>query len=65
MQSASACCLKPIEAGQKIEYPYDNVTPVFFKVDYCTECGLEVDEPVLVHDCCGLEICECGVSESA
>lgn len=61
MVSASSCCLKPIEVGQKKEYPlggynwYETV-----KVDYCTGCGREVEEAVLVHSCCGLEYCECG-----
>lgn len=65
MNTVSGCCLKPIETGQKKSFPYDAETPVFYKVDYCTGCGKEVEEVVSVHGCCGLEICECEVSEIA
>lgn len=62
MKSASGCCIKPIEVGRKALYPIGSTYPMYVKVDYCQGCGKEVEDPVLVHDCCGLEICECEVA---
>ena len=59
MNSVSGCCLKPIEVGRKKWYPIGNQFPIYEKGDYCAGCGREVEEPVLVHSCCGIEICEC------
>lgn len=50
MISASGCCLKPIGVDWSITGK---------KIDVCRGCGREVVESVLVHGCCGLEICEC------
>jgi len=66
MRSASGCCLKPIETGTRMEYPLGGSTwGIPYKIDVCTGCGKEVEEYVLVHGCCGLEICECEVVASA
>lgn len=56
----SICCLKPIVVGLKREYPLGgSVWYETFKIDVCEGCGKEVDDYIEVHDCCGLEHCEC------
>lgn len=56
----SACCLKPIVVDWKREYPLGgSVWYETYKIDVCEGCGKEVDDHIEVHDCCGLEHCEC------
>lgn len=60
MISVSGCCLKPIVVGNRREYPLGGSTWYeTYKVDICEGCGKEVEEPVLVFECCGTEICSC------
>lgn len=60
MNTVSGCCLKPIVASPKREYPLGGTTWYqTHKVDLCEGCGKEVEDPVLVHECCGIETCEC------
>lgn len=62
MNSVSGCCLKSISAGYRWEYPLGGRTwATAYKVDVCDGCGKEVEDPVLVHECCGVEFCECEV----
>ena len=65
MRSASPCCLSTIESGRKQHYPLGGtVWNINEKVDYCTTCLQEVEDPVLVFECCGEEVCECEAAVS-
>lgn len=56
----SACCLKDIISTTKLEYPLGGTTWYeSYKVDVCDGCGLEIDEPLEVTECCGEESCSC------
>lgn len=60
MKQVSNCCLKPILVDWKREYPLGGRNWYqTYKVDVCEGCGKEVEESVNVHECCGVEICEC------
>lgn len=63
MNFLSACCMREIITTNTREYPLGGSTFFqTFKIDVCSGCGLEIDEPVAVTECCGEISCECGDS---
>ena len=51
----SGCCHREIISTTKLEYPLGGTTWYeSYKVDVCEGCGLEVDEPLAVTECCGV-----------
>lgn len=56
----SRCCHREIITTNTREYPLGGSTFFqTFKVDVCECCGLEIDEPLEVTECCGEEQCTC------
>ena len=68
MITVSRCCFRHIVKGYRYERPLGakeyNGAGIAYTIDICESCGKEAEETADVHECCGLEICECDPEES-
>lgn len=59
----SSCCRRGIITSTRHEYPDNSRFYMSLKADICSCCGKEVEEPIAVTECCGMEKCECELEE--
>lgn len=63
MNYVSRCCLREIVQGSYHENPLGskeyNGAGITYLTDICSCCGIEIDEPLEVTECCGEETCSC------